>query len=414
MPFPTSQLTLLVELALNADLTAAPGTWSWTDVTAYVYTRDPVRITRGRPDETSIAQPQKLTLTVNNRDGRWSTRNPSGAWYGQLRKGTPIRVSAEGHVRYAGFISSLPPRWDVSGNDRYAPLEAQGLLYRLAQGNSPARSPLRRTLAAAGPAAYWPFEDAASATQVVSGISGIALTTLRGGFAPGVQGGCVGSEPYATYTSPVAQFDFAGFAGTIDLTRYNLGSTKVSVSYIFTAGLAATPHPTNFETILIATSTGVNLALPTYAGYTGGARTATFGIDMFPGAVGGSTIGSGFDPFDGLTHSVLATWQQVGADIQETLVVDGKQMFSVTKAATTMGTPQTLNIGLSPGGTLDSVADDNTGATLSIGHLAVWGNVSATDPHQAAIGYAGELAGQRFLRLCAEEGIQPATLLDTA
>ena len=154
MAFPTTPLTVLVELALGADRTAAPGTWSFTDATSKIYTRNPINITRGRPDQTSTADTSKLTLTADNRDGRWSTRSPNGAWYGQLRKGTPIRVSAEGHVRYTGFLSELPPRWDVSGYDRYAPLVAQGLLYQLTQGATPLRSALRRVIGGAAPLVY--------------------------------------------------------------------------------------------------------------------------------------------------------------------------------------------------------------------------------------------------------------------
>src|SRR5215470_5547901 len=92
MAFPTTPLPVLVEVALGADLTASPYSWSWTDATSYVYARDKITITRGRPDEGTLADPSTLKLTVNNRDGRWSTRNPSGAWYGRIHKGTPIRV----------------------------------------------------------------------------------------------------------------------------------------------------------------------------------------------------------------------------------------------------------------------------------------------------------------------------------
>src|SRR5262245_41969247 len=139
MAFPTTPLTLVVELALGADVTADPSTWVWTDASSYVYVRDRVNITRARHDYGTVADPWSLSMTVNNRDGRWSTRNPAGAWYRQLRKGTPIRVSAEGHRRFAGFISALPPRWDVSGKDRFATLEAKGLLYRLGLNTSPVR-----------------------------------------------------------------------------------------------------------------------------------------------------------------------------------------------------------------------------------------------------------------------------------
>lgn len=66
---------------------------TWTDITGYVYDRDPVTITRGRSAEAQTADPATMTLTLNNRDGRFSSRNPTSPWYGILGRNTPIRAS---------------------------------------------------------------------------------------------------------------------------------------------------------------------------------------------------------------------------------------------------------------------------------------------------------------------------------
>jgi len=66
---------------------------AWTDISSYVYQRDPVAITRGRPDEASQVNPAVADFTVNNRDGRFSLRNPLGAYYGLIGKNTPLRLS---------------------------------------------------------------------------------------------------------------------------------------------------------------------------------------------------------------------------------------------------------------------------------------------------------------------------------
>jgi hypothetical protein len=82
-----------VALALGADLTADPSTWSWTDVTAYAMLTDGgVSITRGRSPEQTQTPPSSCTLRVNNADGRFARLNPLGAYYPQLRKNTPLRV----------------------------------------------------------------------------------------------------------------------------------------------------------------------------------------------------------------------------------------------------------------------------------------------------------------------------------
>lgn len=64
----------------------------WEDITPDVYQRDAIEITRGRPDETSRVKPGKCKLTINNRGGRYSPRNPEGPYYGLLGRNTPLRV----------------------------------------------------------------------------------------------------------------------------------------------------------------------------------------------------------------------------------------------------------------------------------------------------------------------------------
>lgn len=101
MVFPTTPLDVKVELQLNG---------TWTDVTAYVYIRSPITITRGRQDEDGRASPGKSQLMLNNRDGRFSPRNPTGPYYGTLGRNTPVRASARlGPTRLTGFASSFTP-----------------------------------------------------------------------------------------------------------------------------------------------------------------------------------------------------------------------------------------------------------------------------------------------------------------
>lgn len=68
----------------------------WQDITPYVYQRDPISITYGKANEGNTPDPATLTMTVNNRDGRFSPRNAAGAWYGKIGRGTPVRVQVKG------------------------------------------------------------------------------------------------------------------------------------------------------------------------------------------------------------------------------------------------------------------------------------------------------------------------------
>lgn len=84
---------LKVEIAFGyGPMDAAP---AWTDVSAYVIGR--VRIHRGRQRLLEQAQTGTCSLTLSNRDGRFSPWNTSSPHYlagDGMQPGTPIRVTA--------------------------------------------------------------------------------------------------------------------------------------------------------------------------------------------------------------------------------------------------------------------------------------------------------------------------------
>ena len=85
--------SLKVEVAFNAGYTTAAASRTWTDVSTYVEGAQPVSDGRGRSDEVSAIQPARLSLTLNNRDGRFTPRLASGAYYPNVKKGRPVRVT---------------------------------------------------------------------------------------------------------------------------------------------------------------------------------------------------------------------------------------------------------------------------------------------------------------------------------
>lgn len=179
--FPDAPLDVLVELLIDG---------VWTDITEDVYLRDEIEISRGRADEAPRADPAELSLTLNNRSGKYSARNPLSPLYGKIGRNTPIRVSVKGKtvddeewqsVRVVAEVSSWPPKWDVSGEDRYVPITAAGILRRLGQGQKPLRSALYRSIAGAAPyTAWWPLEDGPRAHQAASGYAGQPPARLVG------------------------------------------------------------------------------------------------------------------------------------------------------------------------------------------------------------------------------------------
>jgi hypothetical protein len=86
--FPLSPLPITVELVTpTADY----------DITDLVYGRDeaPITISRGRTAETGHAERSTCVMTLNNRDGYFSPRNPTGPLYGVLGQNTELHVTIE-------------------------------------------------------------------------------------------------------------------------------------------------------------------------------------------------------------------------------------------------------------------------------------------------------------------------------
>lgn len=88
MAFPEDILDIEVRLNLS-------GT-SWTDISDYVYVRDEsggIEISRGRKDWSTRTDFGTCSMFLDNRDLRFSPRNPLGPYYGQLGRNTPVQVS---------------------------------------------------------------------------------------------------------------------------------------------------------------------------------------------------------------------------------------------------------------------------------------------------------------------------------
>ncbi|MFE4723907.1 hypothetical protein ACFRLW_47690, partial [Streptomyces sp. NPDC056728] len=66
---------------------------AWTDISPDVYVRDQTVITRGRRDQGAATDPSSLSLTLNNRQGRYSPRNAESPLYGLIGRNTRVRLS---------------------------------------------------------------------------------------------------------------------------------------------------------------------------------------------------------------------------------------------------------------------------------------------------------------------------------
>jgi hypothetical protein len=381
--FPTTaHLTVEVSLALGADLTADPGTWSWTDITVYVRYAPGIAITVGQRDETSQSQPAQCTLTLDNTSGRFSRRNPTGPYYPNIRLNTPLRVRVDPGTgmaeRFVGFVDEWPLRWDKSGNEKRVEISASGVMRRLNQGGD-LRSALYREIIASSPVAYWPLENVApNSNQAANAIAGGEMFTgsidLRGTDGPAGSGEVVdlsqrgqsyGRIPYRSSTA--YRIELVGKIPAADPTA---GDSPILMEW-FTEG-------TNSYWRLTAQSDGF------------------YYVERFSGGAFSNYISTTTSAFDGQWHHFRIDFSQSGGNIAATLYRDGTSIGTGSVAGTLQWPEYLAAI------TFDTIADD---ALPAVGHYAIWSNQPTTDTADAAAGWSGELATDRIARICAEEGI---------
>lgn len=94
----SSPFTVVVRIYPGGDPQDA-STWSnGRDISAYVRYPgsdggQPISYTAGRGDEAARVDASRMDLSLDNRDGRFTPRNPYGPYFGQLKRGTPITLS---------------------------------------------------------------------------------------------------------------------------------------------------------------------------------------------------------------------------------------------------------------------------------------------------------------------------------
>lgn len=97
MAFPEDPLGLRVEIQAGG---------AWTDITADVQTSDPITHARGIRNSGTSADPASVPLKIDNKDGKYSPRNPMSPLYGAIGRNTPVRLWLPGGVHFL----------DVDGN----------------------------------------------------------------------------------------------------------------------------------------------------------------------------------------------------------------------------------------------------------------------------------------------------------
>lgn len=90
----------------------------WQDVTSDVFTSEGITVIRGQGDESSSFRPSRVSLTFNDKTGKYNPRNPLSPLYGKVGRNTPVVVGYP--VLSWGFETATPPFTISSGSSAAA------------------------------------------------------------------------------------------------------------------------------------------------------------------------------------------------------------------------------------------------------------------------------------------------------
>lgn len=383
---------VVVEIAFNAGYSTPTASRTWTDVSAYVELKEGLNITYGRQDEFGVAEPNTLSLTLDNRDGRFTAGKTGGAYYPNVKIGRPIRVTSTpvggaASVRFLGFVEEWPVAWDGSDNYAKAKITALSRMARLGL-DAPLRSIVQEEILNSTPIAYWPLNDPVGSVTVANAVAGSNTLGLFGDGSPLTFG---------------ADVELAGDPGT-GIRTSSTGGTNYLYGPL-AAGIS-TAHPATigvevFVTDASTTAPGGTGMVALYGNTSLGGGSFHIDFDttefyvLYSDSVGGIGTVIGGVPTGRAVHvaGILTTTGASTATLD--LYVNGALVGS---SALTGLTPTTLNHAY--------VGFAGTGS-VRLGHAAV--TTTATNVLERAkagmTGFYGETAGERIARLARYAGV---------
>jgi hypothetical protein len=279
----------------------------------------------------------------------------------------------------------------VSGNDRYAPVQAQGWLYKLAQGVAPARSALKRTITAAAPTAYWALEDGLNATQAASGVpGGMAITSTARAPLWASDGGVAGSDKLPLFGYGATQL-------TGQVVNPPASATVESFECVARMGPGTSSSQSWWVMAVTDTTLGISkwmLILDNVFGNINLVYVIDSGSSDVPVSVPATVC-------DDLWHHYRVLLSNSGADTACSLYRDGVLLGSGTSLGHNIVPAKLVQLNIPSTGTpLPSGAIDT-----SIGHAALYTGTSVADHYPAFQAYVGEMAHVRAIRLGAEDAV---------
>jgi len=401
---------------------------AWQDISDDVRVPAGVEITFGRSDSAATPEAAKLVLTIDNRGGTYSPRNPLSPLFKKIGRNTPIRVAMGGVTEFTGEVSAWPNRANLPGTDSFMPIEAAGILRRINQGDQSVTTGLEQFYRSTTPISYWALTDGPTAVK-----GAVTAGTFQGSsLFPAPNAGVVmefGAGVLADHLTPVLRLnDTVEVGGPGGPSGYLTGlargsdTTPDALAWEFTFRADPTVSGTGAEMGLLHLD--ANIEGSTLGTYDQWALEARRGADddlslsvildslgESPTVVALANTAPLAAIADGQLHHVRLQLEQNGADTDYEVYLDGSSVISGTRAGHTLRRSYGL-----------SFSYDRAAATgldfLALGHVIVWENLAnipaVADTFTAVSGFAGETAGRRIQRLCDELDIAfvPGTGVD--
>ena len=316
------------------------------------------------------------------------------------------------YQRFYGETTELPPRWDISGLDAWVQCEAASLKRRVDQGSQPVNSGLKNYYLSTQPVTYWALDDGPrsikGAPASVSKYKGSSFyeapSSIVTTFGAGILADYLSASLRVNDTAPATG---AGFM-TGRCTGTQAAPTSLAWEFVYRGDTLITADGTNIGAWQMDFQVE-GTALGTYDQWSVKFRRSTDNdvqlvlvldkLGESPTTVNLTDTGPLAILTDGQLHHVRLQLTQNGANVDYTVYVDGVSALSGTRNTHTLRRCATASL------FYDRI--DNTFDLLAFGHLIVWEGADIPPigvTSVAAFGFAGEKAGRRFERLCAETG----------
>jgi hypothetical protein len=309
------------------------------------------------------------------------------------------------NVRHTGEIASWKPdrtvEFDGTKGDAWTDITASGVLRRLEQGNAPTESLMRRDSLASAfdggtliAGAYWPCEDGTQSTQIASALPGGQPITVTGPVSFAQSDIFPGSAPLPVL-GPGGNF-FGPVNGADGRTYFRMSLHIPSDNSI----------PDNTTIVNIYTTTGrFGIAYGT------GGLLRLDAINT-EGALVDQTLAFNFG-IDDVRITLFVELRQFGSNTDylwgvQKLSDDGLTVDTRIDSGTFSGITAGRCWRISGGGS--GTMDGCTFGHIGVGHEQSF-MFNLIDALRA---YAGETAGDRFLRLCAENSVDGRVIGDPA